>query len=83
MRRAPWANLLGLAGALVVVYFWTLAVLSSYREVHFPGELGGVMLSLLAALAASAIATVKGSRLWLLSLLAALVTIVIVMWKLH
>jgi hypothetical protein len=83
MRRAPSTIILGLISTIIVISFWAFAAISYYREVHYPGELAGVMTTLLAALALSVAAAIKGSRWWLLAVLGSFATIVVVISRLH
>ena len=73
----------GLVSVLITCFFWLLATLSQRRQVHYPGELGGVMITLLIGLALSVVTAIKGSRWWLLALAASLGTVVIVISRLH
>ncbi len=83
MRRPVWTAILGLGSILILGHFWTLAILAGHREVHYPGELGGVMIAVLLALAASLAAASKGSRWWSLVSFGALGTIVLATLRLH
>ena len=73
----------GLVSVLITCFFWLLAILSQRRQVHYPAELGGVMITLLIGLALSVVTAIKGSRWWLLALAASLGTVVIVISRLH
>lgn len=82
MRHPVW-NSLGVVSVLILSHFWTLTIIAGHREVHYPGELGGVMIALLLALAASAAAAARGSRWWSLVSFWALGTFVLVILRLH
>jgi hypothetical protein len=83
MRRPIWTLVLGIASILILSHFWTLTIIAGHREVHYPGELSGVMIAMLLALAASTAAAVKGSRWWSVASFWALGTIVLVILRLH
>jgi|HubBroStandDraft_6_1064221.scaffolds.fasta_scaffold1155380_1 hypothetical protein len=83
MQKALWTTALGSISTAIVIGFWVLVAISWRREVHYPGELGGVMATLVAALALSVAAAAKGSRWWLLAILGSLATIIAVMARLH
>lgn len=77
------ANLLGVCSALALALFWVL-LLTAPRwymkpwHMKLPGEVATKM-TVLAAVAASSFASLKGSRWWLLALVAALVTLGVVL----
>jgi hypothetical protein len=83
MPRMNWTNLVGLVSALLTLLFWLLAALSLRTVIHFPGEVNGVIVSSLVATALAAIATAKGSRWWLLAVVAALGTLIAIGIRLH
>jgi hypothetical protein len=78
MLRPTWTSVTGLLSVLITCFFWSLVVLSQRREVHYPGELEGVMITQLVGLALSAVAAIKGSRWWLLAVAASLGTVAFV-----
>jgi hypothetical protein len=63
--------------------FWLLVALSLKHEVHYLGELMGVMITLLIGLALSVVAAIKGSRWWFLAVAASLGTLITVVSRLH
>jgi hypothetical protein len=67
---------MGLVSVLITCFFRSLALLSQRKEVHYPGELAGVMITLLIGLALSLVAAIKGSRWWLIAVVASLGTVV-------
>jgi len=83
MLKPTWTSVIGLLSVVVTCVFWSLAVLSQQREIHYPGELWGVMITLLAGLALSVAAAIKGSKWWLIAVAASLGTVVIVISRLH
>jgi len=74
---------MGLVSVLITCFFWSLALLSQRKEVHYPGELAGVMITLLIGLALALVAAIKGSRWWLIAVATSLGTVVSVMSRLH
>jgi len=83
MPKPTWTSVMGLVSVLITCFFWSLALLSQRKEVHYPGELAGVMITLLIELALSLVAAIKGSRWWLIAVAASLGTVVSVMSRLH
>ena len=83
MARLKWTTLLGLLSVLLTLLFWLLAAISTRTRVHYPGELAGVMTSLLAAIILAGIAAARGSKWWLVAVVAALGTAVTVVSRLH
>ena len=73
------ANLLGVLSALVVVLFWALLLTptDSHWHVRFRGGLALEVITL-AALLAAIFACTRGSRWWLIGLIASLLTTMLV-----
>ena len=73
------AHLAGTFSAVIVVFFWT-TVFTANRW-HFPlRSWESVVMMLLAALAASIFACVKGSRRWTIAFIGALLTFLIALF---
>jgi len=83
MLKLTWIGVSGLVSVLIICLFWSLAVLSLRRDIHYPGELAGVMITLLTGLALSVVAAVKGSKWWVIAVALNLGTIIIVISRLH
>ena len=85
MSQPLWTNTLGLLSTVVLIGFWTFVLIPipPHSQLHYPGELGGVMLTLLVGLAFSLAAALKGSRWWFLAATGLLVTIIVVVSRLH
>ena len=83
MPKFTWTSAMGLLSVLITCLFWLLVALSLKHEVHYPGELMGVMITQLIGLALSVVAAIKGSRLWFLAVAASLGTVLSVVIRLH
>lgn len=73
-------HLSGFLAALFIVHFWILLFKTNW---HYPGEATGFLIGVLVSLVFSVVAGVKASHYWYAATVALLMTILLVMARMH
>ena len=81
-RTMVW-NLSGFLAAVFIVHFWILLFDPFKTNWHYPGEATGFSIGALVSLVFSVAAGVKASHYWYAATVALLVTILLVMARMH